>query len=235
MQNQKQTNPQSDTIAVVLHQLKTPLVAIKWSLKMLLDKSIGPLNEEQESIISEDLINAERAIQEIQGILKADRIDRHELVLHLDAVNIAHVAESKIKQQIPTAEAKKISLKTDFERDLPETISLDADRIADVFQNLISNAICYTPKGGLVTVGIKRENESILVWVKDTGIGISPDHQASIFTKFYRTPNGAKSDPSGTGLGLYIAKSIVEKHGGKIWFESTAKKGTTFYFSLPIN
>ena len=148
---------------------------------------------------------------------------------------IAIIANNKIIELRRTAEMKKLTLTFSADNDpVLEKIPCDAERISDVFQNLVSNAISYTPENGTVAVSLRRFGNDVRVSVSDTGIGISKDYQKNIFVKFYRAPNGARVDPNGTGLGLFIAKTIIEKHAGKCWFESAENKGATFYFTLPI-
>ncbi len=144
----------------------------------------------------------------------------------------------KIKQ-------KEISLETTFDKNIP-MISADPQLLRIVFQNLISNAIKYTKEKGMVEIitqlkkkgqrfgGNAIKKDSIAILVKDSGIGIPRHHQKNIFTKLFRADNAKKSDTDGTGLGLYIVRSIIEQSGGKVWFESKPKKGTTFYAIIPL-
>jgi two-component system sensor histidine kinase VicK len=113
-------------------------------------------------------------------------------------------------------------------------IRFDSERIKLALQNLVDNAIAYTPSGGKVEVSLKRKKNCVEVAVKDTGVGIPKEQASRVFSKFFRGSNVVKLDTEGTGLGLYITKNIIEKHGGKIWFESKEGKGTTFYFTLPF-
>jgi signal transduction histidine kinase len=112
-------------------------------------------------------------------------------------------------------------------------IKIDGEKIRQVFQNLVSNAIKYSPENSRIFWGHKDEKEKIIFFVKDSGLGIPLDQQKEIFDKFFRASNVLMTGTEGTGLGLYIAKSIVEAHGGKIWFESKEKEGTTFFLELP--
>ncbi len=117
---------------------------------------------------------------------------------------------------------------------LPET-KVDKEKILVVLQNLIENAIKYSKYHGKIFVSVKTEKENIEISVKDAGIGINEDSKTKIFEKFYRTENAQKKEAMGSGIGLYTTKDIVEKHGGKIWFESKENEGTTFFVSLPIS
>jgi two-component system sensor histidine kinase VicK len=113
-------------------------------------------------------------------------------------------------------------------------IIVDRVKIRRVINNLLNNAIKYTPRGGSVRVIVKKEDHQLVCSFTDTGVGIPVDEQEQLFQRFFRGSNVSKIQPDGTGLGLYIAKALVEAHHGKIWFESEEGKGTTFYFSLPI-
>jgi len=118
---------------------------------------------------------------------------------------------------------------------IPE-VKIDSEKISLVFQNLLDNAIHYTKTGGQVKVSIDylKEKDRIIISVKDTGIGIPDDQQKRVFSRFFRGANAIKTETEGTGLGLFIAKNIVEAHNGKVWFESKENKGSTFHFSLPV-
>lgn len=110
---------------------------------------------------------------------------------------------------------------------------VDIEKIALAFQNLVDNALKYTQSGGTITISLKKEEHEIKISVKDTGVGIPKDQQVRVFNKFFRGANVMRMETEGSGLGLFIAKNIIEAHGGKIWFKSDESKGTTFWFTLP--
>jgi signal transduction histidine kinase len=113
-------------------------------------------------------------------------------------------------------------------------MDIDADKIRQVFGNLVNNAIKYSKNKGVVEVGCEHKNDKVIFSVKDNGIGIPKEQQKQMFTKFFRADNASEKEPDGTGLGLYISKAIIDAHSGNLWFESEENKGTTFYFSLLV-
>ena len=125
-------------------------------------------------------------------------------------------------------------IKKGFEAKLPK-IKADPELIRIVFQNIISNALKYTPAGGSIAIGMKRQNSHVLIEISDSGYGIPEKQKSRIFTKMFRADNIRSKDTDGTGLGLYIVRAIVKQHGGRVWFESEENKGTKFYVSLPAN
>lgn len=129
---------------------------------------------------------------------------------------------------------KKLRIERKYEHNLPQ-FNADPQIVQIIFQNLISNAVKYTGEGGLIRVSISRRGLAILITVTDTGYGIPAAQQKHIFTKLFRADNVRAKDTDGTGLGLYIVKAVVERSGGKIWFESVENKGTTFYVTLPFS
>lgn len=131
-------------------------------------------------------------------------------------------------------EGKKLQTELKFEDSLP-LINADMNIVRMIFQNLFSNAVKYTSENGKIIITIKKENSNVLISVADTGYGIPSNVQSKIFTKMFRADNARVKDPEGTGLGLYIIKSTLEKTGGKIWFESRENKGSTFYVTIPLD
>jgi signal transduction histidine kinase len=223
----------SDLISISAHQLRTSLSAMKWILKMFIDGDFGTLTAEQMNFIkkayeSDDrmirLVNEMLSINHAEDTLESMHREPTDLVKLLDEVVFDFTGESYKKG------IELIFLKPDHAL-LPATI--DAEKMRVVFQNLIENAIKYSNKGGRVFVTIGQKEDSCELSVRDTGIGISPDDQPKIFGKFFRADNAKAQDTVGSGLGLYTTAKIVEHHKGKIWFESVAGEGTTFFVTFP--
>lgn len=229
-----QTVAQSEFISFAAHQLKTPLAGIKWTLKMLINGEVGSLTEEQRSMLVKSYDSNELVIRLIDQMLSADRM-RSGFKLSFVESNIVNILETEVREIMPVAKNKNIHIEIEAVSKEVPPVYIDAERIRSVFQNLLENSIRYTNNNGLITVSIKKQEGSLLVSVKDNGIGIPKDSQKDIFRKFFRAPNAIKVETNGSGLGLFIAKSIVVGHGGEIWFETEEGVGTTFYFTIPLS
>jgi len=224
----------TEFVSLSAHQLRTPLSAIKWTLKMLLDGDLGKITDEQRGFIEKTYISNERMINLINDLLNVTRIEEGKYIYKSQPSQLESVVQFVANSY--KDEFGKKNLKFEFKKpdeQLPP-VKIDVEKIRLVVQNFIENAIRYTPAGGEVTISMKYDKNEIEVSVKDNGLGIPIDQQERIFTKFFRAANAMKIDTEGSGLGLFIAKNIVEAHGGRIWFESKEGEGTTFYFALPV-
>jgi len=224
----------TEFVSLSAHQLRTPLSAIKWSLKMFLDGDLGKITKEQGTFIQKTYEANEKMIELINDLLDVTRIEEGRYLYKLEPVQIEEVIKNIINSSEQIADDKNINLKFQEPRMKLPPVKLDREKIGLVLQNLIENAIHYTLPGGKVTVSLKRVKNEIEVSVADTGIGIPKEQQRRVFTKFFRAANAIRMETGGTGLGLYITKNIIEAHGGEIWFESKEGKGATFRFTLPI-
>jgi len=223
----------TEFVSVASHQLKTPLSTVNWYAEMLLDGDAGELNEKQKDYVNEVYDGSKKMVALVNSLLNVSRIELGSFSIEPELVDIRSIADNSLKDLKLVIVDNKASIKTFYDDDL-EKIKLDPKLIKIVFDNLLSNALKYTPVGGEIKVEIKTSNNDVLVAVSDNGFGIPQSQQAQIFTKLFRADNANTKKVSGTGLGLYIVKSIVEQtSGGKIWFESTEGKGTTFFFTLP--
>jgi len=224
----------TEFVSLAAHQLRTPLSAIKWTLRMLLDGDLGKITEEQKDFIEKTYKSNERMITLINDLLDVTRIEEGRYLYKpvlADVEPIVQFVTNSYQEEI-----KKKKIRFEFkkpEEGLPK-IKLDVEKIRLAIDNLIENAIRYTPAYGKVMVSLEHKKGGIEFSVKDTGVGIPKDQQGRIFTKFFRAANVMRMATEGTGLGLFITKNIIEAHGGKIWFESEEGKGTTFYFAIPV-
>ncbi len=229
-------NAKSEMVSIGAHQVRTSLSAIKWIIKMFLDGDLGKLTAEQENLLRKAYDGNDKAINLVSEILlvnKSEEVVEKKYVF--EKVNIVEMIENTIFDF--SGESIWRGIEIIFLKPqavLPET-KVDKEKILVVLQNLIENAIKYSKYHGKIFVSLKVEKENIEISVKDAGIGISEDSKTKIFEKFYRTENAQKKEAMGSGIGLYTTKDIVEKHGGKIWFESKENEGTTFFVSLPIS
>jgi len=224
----------TEFVSIAAHQLRTPLSAIKWTLRMVLDGDFGPITEEQRDFMEKTYSSNERMITLINDLLDVARIEEGRYLYKPILTNLESVVQFVINSY--KDEIKRKKLKLEFkkpEKKLPQ-VTVDVEKIRLAIQNLFDNAIRYTPSGGQVTISLKSGKKEIECSVKDTGVGIPKDQKERVFTKFFRGANVLRMETEGTGLGLFITKNIIEAHGGKIWFESKEGKGSTFYFTLPV-
>lgn len=233
-QLKKMNSIKSDWISISAHQLRTSLAAIKWILKMFLDGDFGKLTPEQDGFMKKAFESDERMLMLVNEMLSLNHIDQTSLRYDFEKNNIVSLIESVIFDF--TGESFKKNVELIFLKPTEEIPSLifDIEKIRVVIQNIIENAIKYSSAGGKVIVSVSKNKEFVEVRTKDTGIGIPKDDQKLIFTKFFRAPNAKTKDNIGSGLGLFTTKTIVERHGGSMWFESVEDEGTTFFFTIPI-
>ncbi len=224
----------SEFVSLASHQLRTPLTAIKWYSEALLDGDAGKISAKQKKYLKEVYHGNERMIKLIDVMLNISRLEAGRMKTNPTPVGIKDLLKNIIKEQKFDIADKKQKFVFECPDDLPEIV-IDASLVRLVFQNIISNSVKYTPKGGKITCRVEKKDNNILVEVADTGIGIPEDQQKRIFEKLFRANNAFPHDPEGNGLGLYAARTTVENLGGKIWFKSKEGKGTTFFVSLTAN
>lgn len=225
----------TEFVSLAAHQLRTPLSAIKWTMRMLLDGDLGKITKEQRAFIEKTYKSNERMIALINDLLNITRIEEGRYLFKPVLTDIALVSQFAINSF--KEEIQKRRLEFEFkkpEEKLPQ-VRIDVEKMRLAIQNLIDNAVRYTSAGGKVTISLKydKNKREIEFSIKDTGVGIPKAQQGRIFTKFFRAVNVIRMETEGTGLGLFITKNIIEAHGGRIWYESEEGKGTTFYFTLP--
>jgi len=227
----------SEFVSIVSHQLRTPLSALKWSLDLLRGKRIGDINEKQKEYL--DIVNDStiKMVKLVNDLLNVNRIEQGRLAVQAKPFSLGDLIENIVRELGILAGAHNVKLSLKSEKNLPQVYA-DPDRIRMVVQNLIDNAIKYSKKkGGLVEIIITQDENNknmIKIKVKDNGLGIPRVLQKQVFGKFFRGESLVKQKVEGTGLGLFIAKGIVNFSGGKIDFESQENKGSTFWFTLPI-
>lgn len=224
----------TEFVSVAAHQLRTPLSAIKWTLKGVLDGDFGEILPEQKEILEKTYKSNERLINLVNDLLNVARIEEGRYVFKPVPQNFEKIVEKILNSFKEEFEKKGVLLEFEREREIFPQVTVDEEKIELAIENLVDNALRYTPAGGKVKVSLKLFDKEIEFSIKDTGIGIPKGEQHRIFTKFFRSQNAIKMETEGSGLGLFIVKNIIEAHNGKIWFESEEGKGTTFYFRLPI-
>jgi len=222
----------TEFIFVASHQLRTPLSAILWEIELLMSKRKEGLNEKQkESLRSISLLSG-RMARLVSDLLDVARIDQGKLMLKKEVVDLNSIIDEVLKILSPLIKAKELRIV--FSSGKATWVAGDTEKLRLVLENLISNAVKYTLNHGKIEIGVKSNRGFLICSIKDNGVGIPKLQQGMVFDKFFRSDNVVKYQTEGTGLGLYIAKNIIEQSNGKIWFESKEDVGTIFSFSLPI-
>jgi PAS domain S-box-containing protein len=224
----------TDFVAKVSHEIRTPLIAMEKSLELILTKATGPLSQEQDKFLAITERNLKRLTLLINDLLDLSKLEAGKVVLVREPEEIEKVIDEPIAVFNNWAQTKAIRIEKKVQQGLPQ-INIDANRIIQVINNLMGNAIKFTPDNGTITVEVLlRGTGEIEISVKDTGVGIPAEELPKVFNKFYQVSANLRTNIRGTGIGLTIAKEIVELHGGRIWVESEVGKGTRFIFTLPL-
>ena len=224
----------SNFISVVAHQLRTPLSGIKWTLNMIISGELGPINNEQKTFLLKSYESNDRMINLVNDMLGADRVQSGKVHYNFRYIDILDLLDNVLFEMSSQAHKKNVSVEFNEKIAFLPKVCVDPDTMRAVFQNLLENSIKYTIDGGKIIIGAKTEGKNVLIEISDNGIGIPKVEQNNVFNRFFRATNAVKKETDGSGLGLFIAKSVVEKHGGKIWFESEEGQGTKFFFTIPI-
>ncbi len=222
----------SEFLSIAAHQLRTPLSGLKWALNMLIEGDVGEVSNEQKVLLMKSYEGNERLINLVNDMLSANKIERGVLPLQMVSTQLLDLMDNVLYEILPSASRTNISVRFEHRDETLPPLMVDPEKMWSVFQNLLENAIKYSPPGGEVVISLSRMGNGVQIAIADHGIGIPADEQAHVFSRFFRASNAKKMDPNGTGLGLYIVKNIIEMHGGKIRFESSENKGTTFYVTF---
>jgi two-component system phosphate regulon sensor histidine kinase PhoR len=220
----------SDFVATVSHELRTPLTSILGFSKTLLRTDASFSDASRKSFLLEIVREGERLARLIEDVLSVSRIEAGKLRLDLKAVDAGPTVGHVVKNMARLTSIHNFVI--NVPDDLPR-VSADPDKLYQVLLNLVVNAIKYSPDGGPITVSAGERDGKIRFEVADQGVGISPEHLPHVFERFYRAARG-KGGTTGTGLGLYVSKSLLEQMGGRIWVESEVEHGSRFFFELPV-
>lgn len=230
---QKINKMKSEFMSAVSHELRTPLTSIKGYASLLMTGKLGDIPQEVKQRLEKINIHSDNLVKFINDLLDIARIESGRVDLTLEKCSLAALIENTHDLLIPQMKEKNIQWVSEIDTKLP-SIFIDTNQVDRVFINLIGNAIKFTPTQGTIHVTAKKSNNDILVEISDTGIGIKEEDLSKIFNEFYRAENPINQNVKGTGLGLTLARKIIEAHGGKIWVTSKFNEGTTFHFTLPI-
>jgi two-component system phosphate regulon sensor histidine kinase PhoR len=220
----------TEFVRIVSHQLRSPITNLSWAIDSLMAGDLGRIEKSQLEYFKILKENSSRMKELIKDLLITSRIEEGTLPIKKEKVSLIEITKNLISQFLPFARASNVEIKFDFDKNLPEVFT-DPNQIKVAIENLLDNAIRYIGRKGEVKIDLKKREKEILFEIKDNGLGIPYEDQKYIFQKFFRSKS---KEGGGTGLGLFITKSIIEKLGGKIWFESKEGEGTKFYFTLPI-
>ncbi len=216
-------------VSMASHQLRTPLTSVKGYISMVLEGDAGKISKQQRDLLNQAFVSSQRMVYLIADLLNVSRLKTGKFIIEPAPTNLAEVIEGEIGQLRETAKAKKIEIEYKKPKDFP-TLALDETKIRQVIMNFSDNAIYYTPRDGKIKVELSEDKSNVYFKVIDNGLGVPKRDQPHLFTKFYRATNARKARPDGTGLGLFMAKKVIDNQGGNILFESEENKGSTFGF-----
>lgn len=223
-----------DFVSLVAHELKTPLTSLKGYMSVFIEENAKNMNAEQNMFLNRMEIATQQLSSLIDNLLNASRIERGVVSLTLEEVEYISFVKAIFDEFENRAKERKIEMKFIEPTASFPKLSIDKVRITEVLLNLIANGIIYNKEGGSLTISFEVKDGNGITHIQDTGIGVSKDAIPQLFNKYYRAPNTTVNRAAGTGLGLYVAKTFVEMHKGKIWIESEPNVGSTFSFSLPV-
>jgi len=220
-------------LTIMTHQIRAPFANVKWVIDLLISKRVGSFDKKQEEYLEILKENSKRLEELINKIITVSKIEQGKLSLRKKPFSLEELTKKVILEFKAFAEASNVEVKIETQKDLPKILG-DASQIREVVENFVDNAIKYTKKKGEVNILLSRKGKKVYFGVKDSGVGIPEEDQKYIFRKFFRSGNAIKHQTRGSGLGLFIAKSIIETHKGKIGFTSREGEGSTFWFTLPV-
>jgi signal transduction histidine kinase len=232
-QLQRLDEVKDEFVSMASHQLRTPLTSVKGYISMVLEGDVGKISAMQRKLLSEAFTSSERMVHLISDFLNVSRLQTGKFILERRATDLAKVVAQEIESLQTTALAHNLKLQYHSPRHFP-ILYIDDSKIRQVLMNFIDNAIYYSEPGTVIIVKLTVEDGDAVLRVRDTGIGVPKSEQAHLFTKFFRATNARKQRPDGTGVGLFLAKKVVDAHEGTVVFESVENEGSTFGFRLPI-
>lgn len=221
-------------VTLAAHELRTPITSIKGYLSVFNEEYAKQLNNDQKQLLEHVGESTERLSALVENLLSVSKVERGMMFNNLEAVDLVELVKGVINQIRPQSASKNIGIELITPKTIIPKVNVDKPRIAEVVGNLLKNATQYNHPGGTISVSIEQKKGELVTHFQDTGTGIDKKFLPYLFTKFYQVTDGLTRQNQGGGLGLYIAKAIVEMHHGKIWVDSKPGKGSVFSFSLPI-
>ena len=223
----------ADFIAMLSHEIRTPLTSMREAVDLVGSGAFGEVNEKQQQFLGIAEKEAVRLTDLLTRLMTVSRMESQALEIAPEPVDCAELAASALERMAPAAENASITLSGDFPAE-PVTCACDRGHIRQVLLNLVGNAVKFSPPGSAVEVRVRRDGENVLFSVRDQGPGIPENERDLVFHKYYRDP-GVRESVDGAGLGLAIARRIVDGHSGRMWLDSKPGHGSTFHFSLPLD
>jgi len=223
-----------DIVSMAAHELRTPLTAITGYMSVILNEFSERLGEEENKFLQRVQISAQQLASLVDNLLNVTRLEQGRLTLQLQSIDWLELIRTIVDEFRFQAGEKQITVHFEEPQEQFPPIQADKLRMSEVLMNLISNAIKYTDFGGNVYVSVEQTEDAVITHVRDTGVGIPPKNVKQLFTKFYRIDNRLSTQNKGTGLGLFITRTVIEMHNGTIWVNSEVDKGSTFSFSIPL-
>lgn len=233
-QLQRLDETKDEFISMASHQLRTPLTSIKGYLSMLIEGDLGKVSKSQKEVLEEAFTSSERMVRLIGDFLNVSRLQTGKFVIEKRPVDMIRLVQREVSALEEVAKARGLTIAFRGPATLPP-VELDENKIQQVVMNFIDNAIYYSRENGTIEVALKKTLAGIECTVKDDGIGVPKAEQEGLFGKFFRASNARTQRPDGTGVGLFLAKRVVQDHGGDIIFHSIEGKGSTFGFWLPVS
>jgi len=224
---------QSEFISLAALYLRTPLTAIKWALEKFIKAKENELNTSEKGLISLSLLSVQRMINLISDLLYLNKIEEEILDKEKENLNLPALIKEVLSEFKDYLREKNLKVELNFPIQFPKVLA-NKEHLKLVVKNLIKNAIDYSISNTPITITLSAEKGEVYFQVEDRGIGIPEKEKIHIFQKFFRGNQASKLNPTGSGLSLYICKKIIEAYGGTIWFQSEEKKGSTFFFTLPL-
>jgi signal transduction histidine kinase len=232
-QLQKLDEAKDEFISMASHQLRTPLTSIKGYISMLIDGDVGAVSKEQKHLLEEAFMSSERMVRLIGDFLNVSRLQTGKFVIDKHPVDLAKIVGDEVESLETNAKSHSLKFTYKKPRNVP-LLNLDENKIQQVIMNFCDNAIYYSKENSKIQVSLAVVGSHVEFKVKDSGIGVPVAEQEQLFNKFFRATNARKQRPDGTGVGLFLAKKVIDAHKGTIVFESKEGKGSTFGFRLPI-
>ena len=220
-------------ISMASHQLRTPLTSIKGYISMLMDGDVGEVSKEQKHLLSEVFISSERMVRLIGDFLNVSRLQTGKFVIDKHPIDLAKIVDQEVDSLETNAASRGLTFIYKKPKNIPQ-LMLDENKIQQVIMNFCDNAIYYSKDNSKIKIALELVGDSVEFTVIDTGIGVPADQQEQLFNKFFRATNARQQRPDGTGVGLFLAKKVIDAHDGEIIFKSKEGKGSIFGFRLPV-